>query len=82
MKIMYFCPTGVHASIVAAGVHLGMLDGDQPENAQKIRGLPNYNSLNKEDYGAPIYMGTDELGSEVYTLPTGGMPEVATKALR
>ncbi|MHB1418852.1 MAG: DUF3189 family protein, partial [Bacillota bacterium] len=44
--------------------------------------LPNYNSLNKEDYGAPIYMGTDELGSEVYTLPTGGMPEVATKAIR
>ncbi|MHB1127293.1 MAG: DUF3189 family protein [Bacillota bacterium] len=80
MKIMYFCPTGVHASVVAAGVHLGMIDSTG--NMKKVASLPHYNSISPGDYGPPIYMGTDEMGSEVYTLPTGGEQAVATKAVR
>ena len=65
MKIIFLGHTSVHAALIAANIYLGQLQDD---------GLCMTEGLADVSYdlsGRPLYIGTDEAGTEVYTLGGG-----------
>lgn len=82
MKILYYCHSGVHASVVASGIHLGLLPVDRKPSHQEILQLPHFDNRGNYPSGTPFFMGQDEGGNYVYTLAVGNEALLAPKTVR
>lgn len=82
MKIFYYCNWGVHSSLVAAGIHLGLLPRDRKPRPREILDLPGFDMVRQETWGRPLLVGTDKRGNQVYTFPVGNEEFLAPKSIR
>ncbi len=82
MKIFYYCHSGVHASVVTAGIHLGLLPGDKTASTKEILALPHFDDRQGYPAGTPFFIGKDEWGNQVYTLPVGNEKLLVPRTVR
>ncbi|HZK44310.1 MAG TPA: DUF3189 family protein [Syntrophomonadaceae bacterium] len=68
MKIIYHCYGGSHSSVLAAAIHLGLIDKFVLPSREALFNLPIFDKTTDEDFGTIRKMGTDELGHEIYVL--------------
>lgn len=68
MKIVYHCYGGAHSSIMAAGVHLGLVPTDRTPTVEELRRIPLFDEPVGKDHGIIRFMGRDEYDNEIYTL--------------
>ena len=68
MKVIYHCFGGSHSSVTAAALHLGMLNKGKLPTPADLMALPYYDKTNDNDFGSIRYMGSDELGNDVYVM--------------
>ncbi len=64
--VIYACYAGTHSSVLAASIHVGLLDG-----GCDICDLPYFDRRTFPDVGVPVLVGKDAFGTEVYALGTG-----------
>jgi len=82
VKVFYYCHSGVHASVVAAGIHLGLLPQNNKLNERLVLELPYFDDRQGWPAGTPFFIGEDEKGSQVYTLAVGNERFLAPKSIR
>ncbi|SCX87623.1 DUF3189 family protein [Alkaliphilus peptidifermentans] len=71
MKIIYSCYGGAHTSIVAAGIHLGLLPTKRVPKVREIMAIPYYDYTSSKCIGIPIYMGKDKDNHDIYVVGMG-----------
>jgi len=69
LKVIYSCYWGSYLAVVAASLHLGLINGEDLSK-EKILKLPFFGRLKKEDIGEMILMGSDNRGRKVYVMGT------------
>jgi hypothetical protein len=74
--VIYACYAGTHSSILAASVHLGIVDNGTP-----ICDLPYFDRRRTAEIGVPVFMGKDCSGAEVYALGTGWLSAPLERAV-
>ncbi len=67
MKIFFLCRTGHHTSLLAAGLHLGLIKGSKGLR-HVVLGIRGWNDINLKDVGTPFYVGMDKDNNEIYTI--------------
>ncbi|NLT96059.1 MAG: DUF3189 family protein [Clostridia bacterium] len=77
MSIVFLCPTGTYASLVAANLLVGNLDLNC--NSQDIYNLPYFGEFTKKP-GTFLYIGAYGAGTKVYTLGTGSEAQLIIKS--
>lgn len=68
MKVIYHCFGGSHSSVLAAALHLGLIDKTRLPSMDDLLNLPIFDKTCDDDFGLIKLVGTDELGHEVYIL--------------
>lgn len=63
--VFYHCYGSAHASVVAAGIHLGLLPSDARPEPAAIAALPHYDRTTVDLIGTPFRIGVDERGRVV-----------------
>lgn len=81
MKVIYHCYGGAHSSVVAAALHLGLLDKGRPPSAQELLNLPYYDKTDGNDFGTMHFMGIDKCSNPVYAAGKKNMGEKYSKIL-
>jgi len=81
MHIFYYCTTGVHTSLVAAAIHLGILPDKRVPKWDEIAGIPNYDGLAYENIGIPHRVGADCQGNEIYSVGVLAERDVVVRAI-
>ncbi len=81
MKIIYNCYGGSHSSVTAAAIHLGLVNCDQTPCAKELWKLPHYDAQVKKDHGTLFFMGTDQLGHQLYVAGRRSMAKPMIRAL-
>lgn len=81
MKVIYNCYGSAHSSVLAAGIHVGLLPEDRVPTFGEITALPHYDQTETEEIGTIYYFGEDELGSQVYILGMKSSPKVVKRAI-
>ncbi|HHY93040.1 MAG TPA: DUF3189 family protein [Firmicutes bacterium] len=79
MKVVYSCSNRAYPAVAAAALHLGWL-GSNPSLAE-IAALPYWNPAARAEYGAPVRLGRDEAGNEVFVLGRGPAGPLVERAL-
>lgn len=82
MKIIYHCYGGTHSSVIAAALHLGLLEKNRLPSAGELLACPNFDQRTNRDYGKIFYIGTDELGHQVFVMGCKNSGPVVETALR
>lgn len=77
MAIVFLCPTGTYASLVAANLKVGKIDVNF--KLSEILNLPYFGEFSKEP-GHFLFIGRDFKGNEVYTLGTGIEAHLITRS--
>lgn len=67
LYIVYHDEGGVHGSLVAALLHLGILPTKTTPSINLLRSIPSFNRK-FNDYGHLVFQGQDQCGNKVYTL--------------
>ncbi|MFZ5686746.1 MAG: DUF3189 family protein [Bacillota bacterium] len=80
MWIFYCCPTGGYESVVAAGIHIGMMPLDRVPLEDEISSLP-YFGVRHHLLGRPIRFGVDTLGNEVFIIGIGREKGLVSKII-
>lgn len=80
MKIIYSCYWGSYLAVVAASLHLGLIN-DRDLSREKILNLPLFGKLKKEDFGEMIFMGSDNRARKVYVLGAKRSGRIIERAL-
>jgi len=70
LKVIYSCYWGSYLAVVAASLHLGLINGQEFLSVEKIMNLPLFGKLKKQDLGEMIFMGSDNRGRQVYVMGT------------
>lgn len=81
MKVIYCCYGSSHSSVVAAAIHLGNLSAQSVPCAQDILSLPYYDKATTDQLGTCAYMGTDDMGCDVYILGTGPARNIVKRVI-
>ncbi len=68
MKIIYHCFGGSHSSVLAAALHLGIIDKNKIPGMSEMLKIPYFDKTTDEDFGSIRLMGVDEFNNEVYVL--------------
>jgi ABC-type dipeptide/oligopeptide/nickel transport system permease subunit len=76
VKVIYYCYGGTHSSVVTAAIHLKYLPEDRVPRADELMAVSRFDKAERHDIGVPYYMGTDELGNDIYVLGTGGAKNI------
>lgn len=71
MIVIYHCYGGTHSSVLAAAVHIGLLDPQRPPTPSEITRLPYFDSRDWDDYGRLCEYGRDKQGNRVFILGRG-----------
>ncbi len=67
MKVIYHCYGGTHSSVLAAAMHLGLLEGKNL-SAPELFSCPLFDRLEHKKIGTINRMGRDSRGHEVYVM--------------
>ncbi|MBM7623847.1 DUF3189 family protein [Sporohalobacter salinus] len=81
MKIIYNCYGSAHSSVLAAGIHVGLLPKNRVPTTTEIMDLPHYDQTETEEIGTIYYFGEDEFDSQVYILGMKSSPKVVRRAI-
>lgn len=81
MIIIYHCFGGSHSSVMAAALHLNLIEKDRVPTAQDMMALPYYDKTNDLDFGSLRYMGMDDSGNKVYVLGKKGLGDKCTRII-
>ncbi|WP_159446325.1 DUF3189 family protein [Desulfonispora thiosulfatigenes] len=76
MNIIYLCPSGNYASLVAANIHLNKLKNNA--TIKEVEQLPYYLDINSTK-GQFYFIGLDNKKRSVYTLAIETHPSIITK---
>lgn len=68
MKIIYNCYGGAHSSVVAAALHLGLLDNTRVPGEKELLELPLFDGTWEHDHGRLFFFGIDDKQREIYVL--------------
>ncbi len=68
MKIIYHCFGGSHSSVLAAAIHLGLIDKGRLPSIEEMMAIPYYDKTSDIDFGSIRFMGVDEFKNQVYVL--------------
>lgn len=68
MKIIYHCYAGTHSSVLAAAVHLGLIEAGTSLSERELFNCPLFDRLNQEHIGKINRMGEDNHGNEIFVL--------------
>ncbi|NLX90998.1 MAG: DUF3189 family protein [Firmicutes bacterium] len=68
MKVIYHCYGGTHSSVLAAAIHLGLLEGKNNLSAQELFSCPLFDCLDHSQIGTINSMGKDSKGHEIYVM--------------
>lgn len=68
MKIIYHCFGGSHSSVLAAALHLGLIEKNRLPSMDEMLALPYFDKTSKKDFGSIRFMGIDEYNNEIYIL--------------
>ncbi|NLJ72820.1 MAG: DUF3189 family protein [Syntrophomonadaceae bacterium] len=68
MKIIYQCYGGSHSSVLAAAIHLQLVNIKIFPSYDELFALPYFDKTDDDDFGSIRKMGLDEWGNEVYVL--------------
>lgn len=68
MILIYHDFGGTHTSCVCANIHTNNLPMDRIPEKEEIINLSTFDKITKADYGHLMYIGTDEIGTKVFTL--------------
>lgn len=82
MNIIYYCFAGAHASVVAAGIHCGLLPADKIPSYDQFLALPYYDRTAPRLIGTPYFMGMDEYGHRVFFMGMWNQRIVLSGAIR
>lgn len=75
-RVLYSCYAGTHSSVLAASLHLGLLDCQR-----RVCDLPFFDRRVSAEIGVPALVGVDQHGSEVYAMGTGWLSARLEKPL-
>lgn len=75
MIIIYHCYGGTHSSVLAAAVHIGLLDPGRRPSPSEIMQLPHFDSRDGNDFGKLCEYGRDQQGNRVFILGRRGYSE-------
>ncbi len=67
MIIIYHCYGGTHSSVVAAGIHLGILPNKHTLEPEQLKNLSLFDSHKKVIPGKLHHFGTDEMNNNIYS---------------
>lgn len=81
MKVIYHCYGGAHSSVLAAALHLKLIDGAMLPNPDDMMVIPFFDKTENSDFGTIRYMGTDDRNNEVYVLGKKNMGDRCTSML-
>lgn len=68
MKVIYHCYGGTHSSVLAAAIHLGLLQKNGPLSARKLFSCPMFDQLEHGQIGSINMIGKDKEGHEIYVM--------------
>jgi len=68
MKIIYHCYGGTHSSVMAASLHLGILDCSRSPSKEELLACPYFDEVNSKDSGKINFVGKDDNNNEVYVM--------------
>lgn len=68
MKIIYHCFGGSHSSVLAAALHLGLIEKDRVPEISEMMKIPYFDKTTDADFGSIRLMGIDEYHNEIYVL--------------
>ncbi|MEW6522005.1 MAG: DUF3189 family protein [Bacillota bacterium] len=77
-KVIYHCHGSTHSSVLAAALHLGVVDARRRPSVDEIINLKLFDRVENDAIGTPFLCGHDEGGREVYVLGTGGHKALVT----
>jgi len=75
LKIIYHCYGGAHSSVIAAALHLKLIEKYQLPDKDELMALPYFDKTCNDDFGSIRFMGIDDSGNEVYVLGKKNMGE-------
>ncbi|MEC9488948.1 MAG: DUF3189 family protein [Halanaerobium sp.] len=79
---MYSCFGSAHSSVLAAGIHVGMLPRDRLPQDKEILNLPHYDRTTSNEIGQIFEFGEDEMGHQVYIIGMAGGDKVIIPAIK
>ncbi|ADL07737.1 DUF3189 family protein [Thermosediminibacter oceani] len=79
MRIIYSCYWGSYLAVVAASLHLGLIE---EFDLKSILQLPFFGKLPECELGRIYYMGTDNIGRRVYIMGSKKAGRVVERALK
>ena len=68
MKLFYCCYGGAHTSVTCASIHLHYLPENRIPEFAEFRSVPFYDKMDNCKLGTPVYVGTDEMGWDIYII--------------
>ncbi|KUG04658.1 hypothetical protein ASZ90_017797 [hydrocarbon metagenome] len=81
MKVIYHCYGGAHSSVIAAALHLKMIEKQRLPTEEEMMAVPYYDKTDNGDFGSIRFMGIDDSGNEVYVLGKKSMGEKYSRIL-
>lgn len=81
MKVIYHCYGGAHSSVIAAALHLKLIEKHRLPSIEEMMAIPYYDKTDNGDFGSIRFMGIDESGNEVYVLGKKSMGDRYTQIL-
>jgi hypothetical protein len=82
MKLFYCCYGGAHTSVTCASIHLNYLPDDRIPKSEEFRSVPFYDKMDNHKLGTPVYMGTDEMGWDIYIIGMKNMKHLVIPAMK
>jgi hypothetical protein len=76
MKIIYHCYGGTHSSVMAASLHLGILDSEKSPSKEELLACPYFDEVKSKDSGKINFVGRDENNNEVYVMGCKGAGKI------
>ena len=81
-KIIYHCFGGTHSSVLAAAVHLNILQKGRLPSNRDILNCPYFDRINKNSSGKMFFVGVDEMGHEIFTMGCRGAGSIVETAVK
>lgn len=69
-NFVYFDYGGSHTSVIAAGIHAGLLDPHNPPDDKALSQFPYFDKTTPDDFGKMKHLGTHPEGHRIYCLGT------------
>ncbi|MDO9535774.1 MAG: DUF3189 family protein [Bacillota bacterium] len=76
MKIIYHCYGGTHSSVMAASIHLGILDSRKRPSKKELLACPYFDEVDGKDSGRINFVGRDENNNEIYVMGCKGAGKI------